>query len=112
MNCPKCKTRPLLATRIRDVEVDRCKSCHGIWCDRNELELLLNQSKWRLGKLTGSKRRDEYNLAKGDCPRDAASLIRVSSVDSPEVVLDSCPECGGLWLDGGELDRLLEARQE
>jgi Zn-finger nucleic acid-binding protein len=22
------------------------------------------------------------------------------------VVIDRCPECGGVWLDGGELERL------
>ena len=41
------------------------------------------------------------------CPRDQSSLLRVSSAKAPRVIVDSCPACRGLWLDGGELEKLL-----
>ena len=41
MKCPKCVTRQLQATTIREIEVDRCKHCHGVWCDHRELGELL-----------------------------------------------------------------------
>ena len=112
MKCPKCITRNLVATKVREVEVDRCKHCHGVWCDHHELGELLGQSKWRLTKLMGSKSRDELNRRIGICPRDAAELMRVSSADNPQVVLDSCPKCQGIWLDGGELDKLLASKTD
>ncbi|MBE7502957.1 MAG: zf-TFIIB domain-containing protein [Verrucomicrobiales bacterium] len=33
--------------------------------------------------------------------------MRVRSARDREVVVDVCPRCRGLWLDGGELARLL-----
>ena len=107
MKCPKCTTRELEATTIRKIEIDRCKHCRGVWCDHRELGELLDEGKWRLGKLTGSKQRDDLNRRKAKCPRDGTDLMRVSSSQNPEVVLDSCPKCQGIWLDGGELDKLL-----
>ena len=110
MKCPKCD-RKLVATKVREVEVDRCKGCRGIWCDHRELGELLGQSNWRLAKLTDSKQRDDLNLRKGKCPRDDSDLIRVSSAECQDVVIDSCPKCQGIWLDGGELKNLLDARK-
>ena len=106
MKCPKCG-RKLAAMKVRDVEVDRCKSCKGIWCDHRELGELLGQSKWRLSKLASSKEHDQLNRRRAKCPRDETDLMRVSSAENPQVVLDSCPTCQGIWLDGGELDKLL-----
>lgn len=106
MECPKC-ARTLRATKVREVEVDRCKRCRGIWCDRGELTELLGQSNWRLAKLTGSRAREELNLRKGKCPRDGCDLVRISCSFNQAVVLDTCPQCQGIWLDGGELDKLL-----
>lgn len=110
MKCPKCVTRDLVATLVREVEVDRCKQCRGIWCDHRELGELLTQSKWQLGKLIGSKDRQDLNRKKSQCPRDGTDLLRVCSADNPAVVLDSCPKCNGIWLDGGELDELLAGK--
>ena len=108
MKCPKCD-HTLVATKVREVEVDRCKSCQGIWCDHRELGELLGQNKWRLHKLTGAAPQDQLNRKRAKCPRDQTDLIRVGSVHDRKIVLDSCPTCKGIWLDGGELDRLLEA---
>ena len=107
MKCPKCVTRQLQATTIREIEVDRCKHCRGVWCDHRELGELLRVDKRQLGKVTGSKQRDDINRSKAQCPRDGEDLMRVCSSANPSVVLDSCPKCQGVWLDGGELDELL-----
>ena len=38
------------------------------------------------------------------CPNDGARLVEVERTD---VVIDACPECRGVWLDRGELDKIL-----
>ena len=41
------------------------------------------------------------------CPRDGAAMDEM--VERPaggEVVLDLCPNCAGLWLDGGEIAKI------
>ena len=39
------------------------------------------------------------------CPNDGATLIMS---DRAGVEIDYCPECRGVWLDRGELDKILE----
>lgn len=39
------------------------------------------------------------------CPNDAATLVMS---DRAGVEIDYCPECRGVWLDRGELDKILE----
>lgn len=39
------------------------------------------------------------------CPNDGATL-QMTSRDGIEI--DYCPECRGVWLDRGELDKLIE----
>ena len=40
-----------------------------------------------------------------ECPRDGAELV---AVDKGGVEIDYCPSCRGVWLDRGELDKILE----
>ena len=45
------------------------------------------------------------------CPRDEVPAEEViERTPSGEVMLDLCPECAGVWLDGGELARLAGER--
>lgn len=41
MRCPKCgqQLKPF-TTPVKHFQVDRCESCHGMWFDRGEVELL------------------------------------------------------------------------
>ena len=40
-----------------------------------------------------------------NCPTDGATLVMS---DRAGVEIDYCPECRGVWLDRGELDKILE----
>jgi hypothetical protein len=44
-------------------------------------------------------------VAKGRCPKCAAPLVEVHYHG---VELDKCSECGGVWLDVGELEQVAE----
>ena len=44
-------------------------------------------------------------MAERVCPVDATELRRL---ERSGVQVDACPTCRGLWLDRGELDKLLE----
>ncbi|WP_313408700.1 zf-TFIIB domain-containing protein [Aeromicrobium sp.] len=39
------------------------------------------------------------------CPNDATTLVMS---ERSGVEIDYCPECRGVWLDRGELDKILE----
>jgi len=38
------------------------------------------------------------------CPNDGSRLVEV---EPSGVLIDACPECRGVWLDRGELDKIL-----
>jgi Zn-finger nucleic acid-binding protein len=38
------------------------------------------------------------------CPNDGSRLVEL---DRSGVLVDACPECRGIWLDRGELDKIL-----
>jgi uncharacterized protein len=40
-----------------------------------------------------------------DCPNDGATLVMS---ERSGIEIDYCPECRGIWLDRGELDKLIE----
>ncbi len=39
------------------------------------------------------------------CPIDGTDLV---TTDRSRVEIDYCPECRGVWLDRGELDKIIE----
>lgn len=43
------------------------------------------------------------------CPACAGRLVEI---ERAEVLIDACPQCRGVWLDRGELDRLLARERE
>ena len=43
------------------------------------------------------------------CPNDGTRLVEV---DRSDILIDACPECRGVWLDRGELDKILVRERE
>ncbi len=41
-----------------------------------------------------------------ECPKDEGVML--VAVDRNGVMVDACPRCRGVWLDRGELDKLIE----
>ena len=64
--------------------------------DRRKLEKLRSQS-------------EAEGVRLGACPRDGSPLTQR---EHHGVAVDDCPRCGGLWLDKGELEILLEREDE
>ena len=111
MKCPKCQSEALVEFKVEAVAVDRCTSCDGIWFDARELSELLADDAKKVASLRHGSAHEELDGKKGNCPRDGADLLRVYSAIDKSVVLDACPECHGIWLDGGEFDKLFAARR-
>ena len=111
MKCPKCNSESLAAFKVEEVTVDRCSSCDGIWFDAQELGELLAEEAKQVASLRRGNMHEELDGKKGNCPRDATELLRVYSAADKTVILDACPECRGIWLDGGEFEKLFAARR-
>lgn len=108
MYCPACACE--LSTRtVGDVTVDVCDGgCGGIWLDQYELAKV-DESAESAGEQLLDVRRDP-DLAvdpekRYSCPRcaDFPTLLRHFWSVERAVTMDECPECGGVFLDVGEL---------
>jgi Zn-finger nucleic acid-binding protein len=41
MQCPNCANQTLVTSQRRDIEIDHCPNCGGVWLDRGELEKIV-----------------------------------------------------------------------
>jgi len=82
------------------VSADLCPACHGLFLDRGEIDVLTSQA----GLQNLLARRIILELdSQLECP-GCGNVMEGENVGS--VRLDLCLKCFGIWLDGGELDRL------
>jgi uncharacterized protein len=108
LHCPACRT-PLIVVEREGIEVDCCPTCRGIWFDEGELELL--------GESAGVTMSPSSLFAAGGrpgrrrCPRCSVrmELLDAAELQGRSVEVDRCPE-HGLWLDRGELGRILRGQ--
>jgi Zn-finger nucleic acid-binding protein len=110
MKCPKCGG-VLNPQEIGDVVVDQCEVCHGIWLDMGELPAVIAFHRQNEGSplLVDVPIAATSNEIAGPCPRcgGEGNMTRVTNLEDSSLVMDSCPICYGIWLDGGELQRLM-----
>lgn len=108
MNCPACGH--VLSTRtVGGVTVDVCDGgCGGIWFDHFELQKVDEEAESG-GEQLLDVRRDPGVLVdpakRYSCPKcaDLPVLMRHFWSVKRAVTMDECPECGGIFLDAGEL---------
>lgn len=109
MNCPACGAQ-LTALSVEGLVVDVCRQgCGGVWFDNFELDKV-DDAHERLGEaLTAIEFNPAANIIRDrrSCPK-CAGIIMLQHKFSPEkpVIVDECPGCGGVWLDGGELQEI------
>ncbi len=88
----------------KQVEIDYCHSCEGIWLDQGELELLLDKTDGSidLSDLSG------YSRGRRRCPCCHKKMMK-GSFPHTSVEVDICPRDGGIWLDSGEIKKIAES---
>ena len=119
MNCPHCKEDGLMTTTYECVEVEQCRTCHGVWLDAGEIELIIND---RTTKFSEQEVKSTLKLAfpgipKSEakhhrlCPKCGDRLKAVNYTGDSGVVVDVCPHEHGLWFDRNELERVQHFRE-
>lgn len=116
MKCPACFNK-LTEVQVGAVTVDVCRGgCGGIWFDAFELERVDEQNE-AAGELLLRIERDESIVVdtsrKRECPHcEGIKLHRHFFSAKRRVQVDQCPNCGGYWLDAGELAQIRIERGE
>lgn len=115
--CPRCA----IPLRTIDLKIkgkfllERCDRCLGLFFDPNELETLLDATvaktyvidRLRLDAITKAARPESEAIRYVKCPVCSRLMNRVNFGARSGVIVDRCRD-HGVWLDGGELRRLLE----
>ena len=123
MDCPKCVGK-LQRTEIRqtvahempelagvgttyELQVDKCFSCGGVWFDKGELDKYLTDQITIIDSpaLGGGLDR-ELDQKAGKCPRCGVVMKKTPAPNLPDMTIDACSQCQGIWLDSTEIDRL------
>jgi uncharacterized protein len=94
------------------IELDYCVRCRGVWFDAGELELLLasiqrQKAGFSMDYLL-SQPQAQTRERKRQCPICQKTMRKLIIGDSPEILIDICPDGHGLWFDGGEFDQLVK----
>ena len=90
------------------LQVDQCFSCNGIWFDGNELEKYLEYDLVILKSppINPGQFR-ELNEKEGNCPRCDIKMDKEPAMSNPDITIDKCRQCDGIWLDCSEIDQLI-----
>jgi Zn-finger nucleic acid-binding protein len=88
---------------FKEIQVDRCTNCKGLWFDMLEDE--------ELKRIEGSEVIDSGNRVTGrqynkignvNCPVCKCPMIRMVDNDQPHIWFEGCSECYGIFFDAGE----------
>jgi Zn-finger nucleic acid-binding protein len=108
MDCPVCK-KAMITMEFKEVEIDCCTVCDGIWLDAGELEMLLDgggKSKELIGSFEKAQQTSE---AARQCPICDKKMEKVAVGEgTPLLMIDRCASGDGLWFDKGELGNIID----
>lgn len=112
MDCPVCN-KTMTEEDFDGFKVDVCASgCKGIWFDCHELSNL-DHGNQKVGQALqdalDAPRVNDANRAALSCPKCHVSMHQHQYKSEKEVNVDECYNCGGFFLDSGELKPLRDA---
>lgn len=115
LTCPRDKSQLETKTYEAKIEIDACPACGGIWLDKGELEAIQeakeNDYSKVLENLPDTVARSINKVAQTDtgpvgCPKCGTEMDTREYAYCSQIVIDTCPEGCGIWLDAGELQAL------
>ena len=104
MKCIKC-VGEWIPTTLGPVTLDRCDLCGGIWFDGQELSRIIAHVRAG-GAPPGVERTTPHDKDAAACPRCGTELECQPLLSIDDVHYDKCPQGHGVWLDGGELNKI------
>jgi Zn-finger nucleic acid-binding protein len=109
--CPRCR-ESMQALKLGSTVARECGACGGLWLDPASLQRLTDAREESSGVITALAARVATATVAPDvvryipCPTCEKLMNRVNFAHSSGVVLDVCKN-HGVWLDRGELQRVL-----
>lgn len=115
MICPVCKS-DMIVVEYRNIELDYCNECRGVWFDSGELELLVQAMDLEEEHVLFDHMLHAPVAAaseeKRKCPICKRKMRKTIIGGQPEIVVDLCEHEDGIWFDGGEVVQLIKQLTE
>lgn len=114
MNCPRCQI-DFGTKKMAEIEIEECSRCGGTWLEEEELRKAKDQTDpdlvWMDFEIWQHSDRFKVTPAPLQCPRCEIEMAAVE-YDTTKIEIDYCTRCQGVWLDAGELEKIIEALEE
>jgi Zn-finger nucleic acid-binding protein len=111
-DCPICNAGLVHAT-LSNIRIRYCTKCRGILISMEILQSLVQELQAQKRAETIQPRADAEDLRrKINCPQCRRCMDTHFYAGPGNVVIDSCENCSLIWLDGGELLRIVRAPEE
>lgn len=107
-HCPSCRGR-LREVNVETIQLDLCPDCTGYWCDEGELSAIIDQHL----PLMESKPLSNTAIVPVEPPQKRFCPICSQVLDtrkydySSPIEIDHCKRGHGVWLDAGEMDKVV-----
>ena len=111
MKSPATGEHELLEIEVYGVKVDYCPATGGVWFDQYELDHFdeAHEPAEALLDLPYDPSVTVDHSARRRSPRHPdVVMLRHPFGPKGEIEVDVCPQCGGIWLDRGELQKIRE----
>ena len=110
LKCPACgcEMKEVLI-KDRNIKIDIClDGCGGIYFDNRELEQFTNAQKNinEIVELLSGKNFKNIQDTERVCPACNSKMVKNFASPKKAVMIDQCYNCGGVFLDGGELSKI------
>lgn len=120
MKCPVCSCR-LRQVKSRNVVVDICSNCSGIWYDSGELHIFLRDlvkspdipaKQTKLFQRIEVETTDHSAVESRMCPKCDLAMKTFNYAYDSNVFVDKCSQCEGIWTDAGEVKQIARHLKE
>ncbi len=102
IRCPKCRA-DMEQVEYEGTEVDRCTTCHGLWFDAGEVEVLRNKEAAAALDTGKADKTGRYNfIDRYRCPRCGGAMLRKTDPRQRHIWYETCSVCDGSFFDAGE----------
>ena len=107
MRCLNCNAEMVnydVITKKAELSYDICETCGSLWLDAGELDKMAFKVAGSIEFCSEEEDKTPEKQVK-NCPRcEEFPLSRVRFLGEADIILHHCKNCGGFWLDGGELN--------
>src|SRR5947209_5669277 len=111
--CPRCRTALRPAT-YEGANVETCPDCRGEWLGPDDLKHIVDTREltWDPEALRTVQEAPPFRRTAGPdgerlaCPACGEAMESFNYAGDSGIFLDKCRQCGGIWLDGGELEQV------